>query len=116
MSSRMLVFAFCFVTILGTVGCGKKDEENAQAGSSGNALYDQHCARCHNISGSASGPKKKGPDLNKVGADPAHTVDWLAEHIRNPKAHESKSTMPAFVEQLKPEEIKSLAEFLAAKK
>jgi len=105
---------------LSSIGCGKKDEGNpegnAPTASSGNALYDTHCAKCHNLTGSGSGPKKKGPDLSKAGADPAHTVEWLAEHIRKPQTHEPKSTMPAFEGQLKQDEIKSLAEFLAAKK
>jgi mono/diheme cytochrome c family protein len=106
-------------------GCGKKDESaagnapaddgTASAGS-GNTLFDQHCAKCHTVSGAAGGPKKKAPDLAKVGADPAHTPDWLAEHIRNPKVHEPNSKMPPFGDRLKPDEVKGLAEFLAAKK
>jgi mono/diheme cytochrome c family protein len=119
MSLRRSSVAWFLLTCLAVVGCGKSmdsSSNNAPAASSGNAVFDAHCAKCHTLTGSGSGPKKKGPDLSKAGADPVHTVDWIAEHIRNPKSHEPKSTMPPFADTLKPEEIKALAEFLAAKK
>ena len=43
-------------------------------------------------------------------------ADWIAEHIKNPKAHKPQSKMPEFESKLKPEEIRSLAEFLAGLK
>ncbi|HKB02712.1 MAG TPA: cytochrome c [Gemmataceae bacterium] len=83
--------------------------------SSPQALLAQRCARCHSgvTMGGTKGFKGKGPDLSKVGADPEHTVEWLAAHIRNPKQHSPDSTMPAFERQLSAEEIQSLAEYLA---
>jgi mono/diheme cytochrome c family protein len=80
-------------------------------------LYDQHCAKCHPSGGAAEGGLRKGmkgPNLTKIGAE--HDADWIAEHIRNPRGHEPGSRMPQFEGKLKPEEIRSLAEFLAAKK
>jgi cbb3-type cytochrome oxidase cytochrome c subunit len=58
----------------------------------------------------------KGPDLAKVGADPNHTVEWLAEHIRNPKAHKPESRMPAFAGRISDDELKPLTEYLASLK
>src|SRR5262245_2624135 len=116
------------VGLLGAVfGCGKETAPTSGGdpaiagggpaeGGSGNALFDQNCANCHSLSGSTGGPKRKGPDLSKVGAAPDHTADWIAEHIKNPKMHKPGSGMPPFEGKLKPEEIKQLADFLAAKK
>ena len=58
----------------------------------------------------------EGADLSRADADAAHTAAWIAEHIRNPKAHKPGSRMPAFAEKLKAEEIQSLADYLAALK
>jgi cytochrome c2 len=60
--------------------------------------------------------RNKGPDLAKVGEDPAHTVDWLMEHIRNPKAHKPKSRMPSFEGKIKDDDLRALAEYLASLK
>src|SRR5437867_4317522 len=55
------------------------------------------CGRCHAIGGAGAGPmpggpmpggpkgRNRGPDLGTVGRDPAHTVEWIMEHIRTPK-------------------------------
>src|SRR5687768_3467781 len=55
--------------------------------SEGELLFGQKgCTRCHSVgSPESAGPgrKKMGPDLSKVGADPAHTPEWLASFIRN---------------------------------
>jgi cbb3-type cytochrome oxidase cytochrome c subunit len=58
----------------------------------------------------------KGPNLAKVGAEPTHTRDWIAEHIRNPKTHKEQSSMPKFAGKLKDEDILTLADYLASLK
>ncbi len=89
-------------------------------GGSGNAVYDQNCAKCHPLGAApGGGPKGKrggAPDLSKVGADPAHTPEWIAEYVKNPKAQKPDAKMPAFGEKLSPEQIKDVSEFLANKK
>jgi len=58
----------------------------------------------------------RGPDLGMVGKDPSHTVDWLMEHVRNPKTHKPNSNMPAFEGKIKAEDLRALAEYLASLK
>jgi mono/diheme cytochrome c family protein len=122
-------------------GCGKKEAEvpagpppsyagapqfggpgtpgGPQRAKTGNAVFDQHCLKCHSVDGGAAaggGPKGKtggAPDLAKVAADPAHTPEWLAEHVRNPKAHVPGSKMPAFAEKLSDEEVRSVVEYMS---
>ncbi len=60
--------------------------------------------------------RNRGPDLGKVGQDPAHTLDWLMEHIRNPKAHKPDSRMPPFEGKIKEEDLRAVAEYLASLK
>jgi len=45
-----------------------------------------------------------------------HDATWIAEHIRNPKAHKPNSRMPEFGGKLTDEEVKSLADYLVAMK
>jgi mono/diheme cytochrome c family protein len=108
-------------------GCKKSSSSSAGSGSetaqqsvAAQQLFNANCAKCHALSGStpaADGKGRgKGPDLTRVGADSSHTVDWIAEHIRNPKTHKSDSRMPSFEGKLQPSEIRALAEFLAEKK
>ncbi|MDB5312283.1 MAG: petJ [Gemmataceae bacterium] len=106
------------------LGCGKSEPTTPVVpvvASSGNAVFDQNCAKCHSVgNAAASGPgpqgKMGGPSLSKVGADPAHTKAWLAEHVNNPKAHKPDSKMPAFDGKLKPEEMTSVLEFMSGLK
>ena len=46
----------------------------------------------------------------------AHTVDWLAEHIRNPKTHKPESRMPSFDGKLQPSEISRVSRVSIGKK
>jgi cbb3-type cytochrome oxidase cytochrome c subunit len=57
----------------------------------------------------------RGPDLGQVGADTAHTPQWLAEHIRNPKAHKPQSRMPPFGEnKINDADMRALTDYLAS--
>jgi mono/diheme cytochrome c family protein len=92
--------------------------------AAGKRVYAAYnCSRCHSVGGPGGpfpgGPRRmgrKGPDLAKVGADPGHTVEWLEEHVRNPKSHKPDSRMPGFEAKIKPEDLRSLAEYLASLK
>lgn len=136
--------AFVLVVVV-VIGCGKKEPTSeppagpgpggppgfagpagppgfagpgGQRTPTGNAVFDQHCLKCHSVDGGGAGggPKGKGgwgnPDLAKVSADPAHTPEWLAEHVRNPKAHNPGSRMPAFDGKLSDDEVKSVVEYM----
>jgi mono/diheme cytochrome c family protein len=113
--------------------------------SAGKKLFDANCMKCHSVSAAPSGgpgpggpgpggPRPggpggpggpgpggpggggKGPSLAKVGADPTHTRDWLADHVRDPQKHKPNSRMPKFAEKLKDEDILTLADYLASLK
>jgi len=56
------------------------------------------------------------PDLARVGADPAHTVNWIMEYVRDPKAQKADAKMPPFEGKIKEEDLRSLAEYLASLK
>lgn len=93
--------------------------------AAGRKVFDSNgCARCHSLGegGTPQGPpesgprRPKGPDLSQVGANPAHTVPWIEEHIRNPKSHKPESKMPAFAEKISAEDLTALAEYLASLK
>lgn len=90
------------------------------AGASGKRVYDSlDCSRCHSMGGSAGGGMKKrgpGPDLSRVGANPSHTVEWISEHVRNPRSHRANSRMPGYEEKISREDLRSLAEYLASLK
>jgi mono/diheme cytochrome c family protein len=119
----------CGMVLTAAVGCHKSESATPSPApapgpvvgppqpSGPQGIFAQRCARCHGgVGGTAGAPKGKAPSLAKVGADPDHTAEWIAEHIRNPKAHSPQSSMPAFASQLSDEDIRSLAEFLAALK
>jgi mono/diheme cytochrome c family protein len=83
-------------------------------------LYDQHCARCHARAKEPGGPQlggSKGPSLAKIGAARGRTAESIAAFIRDPKGQDPDARlMPAFAEVLSDEQIRILAEWLAAKK
>ena len=98
-------------------GCS---EPVGPTGTDPEALYLFHCAKCHARAGEPGGPTvggSKGPDLAHIGSASGMTVEWLTEYISNPQSKRPKvRIMPAFGEQLSQEQIRSLAEWLAAKK
>jgi len=90
--------------------------ESTQVAAGRAVFEDNGCARCHSLGGAARPGRNRGPDLSRVGADPSHTVDWLVEHITNPKTHKPDSTMPAFGRRIQPKDMRALAEYLASLK
>jgi mono/diheme cytochrome c family protein len=106
------------------LGCGQSNSSPppakapavavSAAPTNGKGLFEAHCTKCHAVEGTAR--KGKGPSLAHVAAEPEHTAEWIAAHVRNPRAHEPSSKMPAFESKLKPEEIKSVADYLSTLK
>jgi cbb3-type cytochrome oxidase cytochrome c subunit len=60
--------------------------------------------------------RNKGPDLGHVGGDAEHSVDWLMEHIRKPKAHKPNSRMPPYEGKISDDDLRAVAEYLASLK
>jgi len=59
----------------------------------GKALFlSQGCTACHMVNGSGG---SVGPDLSGEG-EKGRTTEWLRTQIRDPKAHDSQSLMPAY--------------------
>lgn len=58
----------------------------------------------------------RAPDLSKIGADPEHTVEWLMDFVRNPKAINPDAKMPAFGDRINDNDLRALAEYLASLK
>ena len=115
MVRRCVAVYALFVGFCVLFGCGKSEP----VATGPQAVFDQHCAKCHALAGEPGGPGiggSKGPDLAKIGVAPTHTADWLADYIRDPKSKKPDSKMPAFGGTLTDEQIRSLAEHLAAKK
>jgi mono/diheme cytochrome c family protein len=82
----------------------------------GRRVFDTNkCAQCHSMDDAGLPGKGKGraPNLAKVGAK--RSVEWIAEHVRNPKAHGGK--MKAYPEsQINNADLKTLSEYLASLK
>ena len=95
-----------------------------RAASPGETLFtEKGCARCHSGGGgpaaSAGGRsgKRMGPDLSKVGADPAHTPEWFASFIRNPHGQNPGSKMPKHDEaKISEREMETLVGYLSGLK
>jgi mono/diheme cytochrome c family protein len=66
--------------------------------------------------GRGFGGPPRGPNLAHVGANPEHTAEWIADHIRDPKSHNPRSRMPAFADKMSDDEIQQAASYLATLK
>jgi len=79
----------------------------AQAQSGAQLFQSQGCTACHRIDniGGAIGPDLSGEGLK------GRTKDWLTTQIRNPKAHDLNTVMPAFT-ALSDNEVNILADYL----
>jgi mono/diheme cytochrome c family protein len=114
MAGRWAVVFVLFALALG--GCAPKPAP--APGPQG--LYEQHCAKCHARAGEPGGPSiggSRGPDLSHIGGNKDRNAEWFAKWIRDPKSVDpSARLMPAFKDTLTEEQIRELAEWLAAKK
>ena len=104
--------------------------------AAGKRVYANNgCVRCHKLGetgggggpamgGPPPGPGGKGPrggsggpDLSRTGADPVHTKEWIAAHIRDPKSHQPRSRMPASgPDKINDADLDALAAYLASRK
>ena len=115
----------------GMPGAGPPPEEvlaklpGGEEFAAGKKLYaNNKCANCHKLGETGSGPGGKmggppgrGPDLTSTGANPEHTRQWLADHIRDPKTHKAESRMPTFgPDRISDADLALLAEYLASRK
>jgi mono/diheme cytochrome c family protein len=93
--------------------------------AAGRKVYEErNCARCHTLDGNVGGGGGRGGrgggrrkvDLSRVGAASDHTVDWISNYIRDPKAVRPSAHMPAFKDKIQAQDLRALAEFLASLK
>jgi mono/diheme cytochrome c family protein len=90
--------------------------------AAGRQVYlKNNCGRCHSVGGESGGRGGRGGrrtvDLSHIGANPSKTVEWIGEHIRNPKSHSPNSRMPGFGEdKISTQDLKALSEYLASLK
>ena len=104
------------VAFLSTAGCDKGGAggDNSALISQGRTVYNANgCANCHSINGQGG---RKAPDLSKVGAGEEHTAEWLAAHVKNPKAHNPGSRMPGFEGKISDKDLLALGAYLASLK
>jgi mono/diheme cytochrome c family protein len=87
-------------------------EETGPHAAGRKAFRLKGCARCHAVD--ASEESLRGPNLSKVAADPLHTPQWLAQHIRNPQSHNRQSRMPGFEGRITEEELLALSTYLSS--
>jgi mono/diheme cytochrome c family protein len=111
--ASVLLLATCLLA-----GCGKSTDHPP---GSAEALFAEHCARCHAQAGEPGGPpglgSSKGPNLAKIGAAKGRDAEYFTAFIRDPKTVRPKAKlMPAFGDKLTAEQIQTLAEYLAARK
>ena len=92
------------------------------ASSPGQTVFQSHCVRCHTTNGqppqAGGGPKGKmqGPDLAKVGADPAHTREWLIAFVKDPQTTKPGARMPKMEGKISEEDFEKLADYLTSLK
>ena len=74
-------------------------------------VFGAWCAGCHILDGEGV---KNGPDLTHAGEK--RDLSWLRKWIADPESIESSAEMPSFEDKLTPEELRAVAEYLAARK
>jgi mono/diheme cytochrome c family protein len=117
-SRGFLIGSACAVLVSMVSGCGKSGADAPPIGDP-KVLFDMHCSKCHAQAGEPGGPKlgsSKGPNLTHIGSEPGRNTEWIANYIRDPKSLRSDARMPKFEGAMKEEEIRTLAEYLAARK
>jgi ubiquinol-cytochrome c reductase cytochrome b subunit len=74
-------------------------------------LVNRSCLSCHLIGGVGG---QEGPDLTHAGGK--YDAASMAKRIANPRDVKTDAEMPAFRSKLTPEEIRAIADWLAARK
>jgi ubiquinol-cytochrome c reductase cytochrome b subunit len=75
-------------------------------------VFATRCASCHALD--REGDPSAGGDLSRIGAE--HDASWLREWITDPTAIDELAEMPAFGDQLTPEEMTAIVSHLARHK
>ena len=83
----------------------------AEADRAALALAGRYCLGCHVLDGDGRG---RAPNLSRAGRE--RSADWLAEWITDPVAIEYDTDMPAFGGKLTPQQIRTIAAYLATRK
>jgi mono/diheme cytochrome c family protein len=96
---------------------GPIDESEPHA--AGKVVFNKNgCFQCHTVDGSKQGPHstKEGPDLAKVAREPGRDLAWFTAFVGNPMHERPGAKMPPFEKQIKPDDMRALAEFLSSLK
>jgi len=97
-----------------TTGATSTDGGDKTLIDAGKTVFDANgCIRCHAVGGQGG---EGGPDLTRVGADAGHTPEWIVAHIKNPKAHNPRSTMPAFAGKINDKDLLAIGAYLSSLK
>jgi ubiquinol-cytochrome c reductase cytochrome b subunit len=75
------------------------------------AIYVRYCVGCHTVDGDGG---KDGPDLSKVGSK--RDLATIRRIITDPSSVKADAEMPAFGKRLTPQQLESIAGYLAARK
>lgn len=75
------------------------------------AVYAKYCVGCHTIDGDGG---KEGPELSHVGSKRDLAV--LRKLIADPESVKADAEMPSFKSRLSPEELETIAAYLASRK
>jgi mono/diheme cytochrome c family protein len=93
------------------------DEKEPHA--AGKKVYNANkCARCHTMGAAQTEEPLPGspPDLVMVASKPDRNVEWFIAYVSDASKFKPDTTMLAYGKILTPEELRSLAEFLASLK
>jgi mono/diheme cytochrome c family protein len=116
-TGSMMAGGALLASLLVIGGCRKNDAGapgDAALIATGKAAFNANgCARCHAVGGQGG---RMGPDLTRVGADPNHTPQWLAQHVKNPRSQNPSSRMPAFEGKISDQDLLALGTYLASLK
>jgi len=95
------------VEYLETLSTARQPPLPSEAGQ-GKQLFDKvGCLGCHAVNGQGG---KVGPDLSNI-ANAGHSRQWLRTQIRDPKAHDPQTAMPAF-NNLSDQQVNDLVDYL----
>ncbi len=80
----------------------------------GKKVYDKFsCSACHAIGGKGG---NSGPDLSKAGAVSGHDAKFFEAKVKNPKASNPDTSMPAYEETIKGKDLSNLSAYLKSLK
>lgn len=86
----------------------------ADPAAEGKKVYEKFsCSACHAIGGKGG---NSGPDLTKTGADAKHDAKFFEAKVKNPKASNPDTSMPAYEETIKGKDLSNLAAYLKSLK